>query len=237
MSSIYLSIIVPAYNEAQRIGPSLDQIIAFLRAQTYSSEILVADDGSTDATVQIALERLKGFPHQILRTSVNQGKGSAVKRGMLAASGKYCLFTDADLSTPIEETKKFLKQLEDGYDVVIGSRGLSGSNVVVHQNFLRESMGRIFNGFARILAFQGIEDSQCGFKAFSQKAAKDLFSRQKLLGFSFDVEIVYLAQRLGYRLLELPVTWRNSAQSRVRLFRDPLYMFCDLLKIRWIHRS
>jgi dolichyl-phosphate beta-glucosyltransferase len=235
--SVFLSVIVPAYNEEKRIGPSLDSITSYLKRQSYSWEVIVADDGSSDATIQVSEQKLKGLPHKILKTAANGGKGSAVKRGMLAAVGEYRLFTDADLSTPIEEVSRVLKELQSGYDAVIGSRALSDSNVLVHQNFIRESMGRIFNGCARLLAFRGIHDSQCGFKAFNAKAAIDLFTLQKLPGFSFDVEIVFLSQHRGYRLLEIPVTWRNSEQSRVRLLRDPLLMFWDLLKIRWIHRN
>jgi len=234
---IFLSVIVPAYNEEKRIGPSLDAITGYLKKQSYSWEVIVADDGSQDTTIQVSEQKMKGFPHKILKAAANGGKGSAVKRGMLAAEGTYRLFTDADLSTPIEETARVLRELDSGFDVVIGSRALSDSNVVVHQNFIRESMGRVFNGCARLLAFRGIHDSQCGFKAFTAQAAIDLFTLQKLPGFSFDVEIVFLAQRRDYRLLEIPVTWHNSEQSRVRLLRDPLLMFWDLLKIRWIHRN
>jgi len=233
----FLSVVVPAYNEEKRLGASLISIVDFLKKQPYSWEVIVADDGSTDATVSVAREKLSGYPHQILTTTHNQGKGNAVKRGMLAAEGLFRLFTDADLSTPIEETDLFLEKLKAGSDVVIGSRALAGSKVLVHQNLVRESMGRIFNAFAKFFAFHDIEDSQCGFKAFTAKAADDLFKLQKLPGFSFDVEIVFLAQRRGYRLLEVPVTWRNSEQSRVRLLSDPLLMFWDLLKIRWIHRN
>ncbi len=235
--SVFLSVVIPAYNEEKRIGASLESIANYLKKQTYSWEVLVADDGSTDGTIQVAEQKLKGLPHTILKAATNCGKGSAVKRGMLAAVGQYRLFTDADLSTPIEETERLLKELQSGYDTVIGSRALLDSKVIVHQNFVRESMGRVFNGCARLLAFRGIHDSQCGFKGFHAKAAVDLFGLQKLPGFSFDVEIVYLAQKRGYRLLEIPVTWCNSEQSRVRLLRDPLLMFWDLLKIRWIHRN
>ena len=233
---IKLSIIIPAYNEEKRLGLTLEKITAFLKKQPFASEVIVADDGSRDRSAALAREKLEGFQHQVLETPANEGKGSAVRRGMLAACGKYRLFTDADLSTPIEEAPRFLKFLEEGYDAVIGSRGLSNSNVEVPQNALREAMGRIFNVFARLLAFRGIRDSQCGFKAFTAKAAEDLFRRQKLNGFSFDVEIVFLAQRRGYKLLETPVTWRNSEQSRVKLLSDPFAMFLDLLKIRWLHR-
>ncbi len=234
---IKLSVIIPAYNEEKRLGSTLEQITAFLAKKPFVSEVIVADDGSRDRSAALAREKLRGIRHQVLEAPVNQGKGSAVQRGMLAAKGKYRLFSDADLSTPIEETDRFLKYLDEGYEVVIGSRALSGSNVVVSQNRMRETMGRIFNAFAQLLAIRGIQDSQCGFKAFTAKAAEDLFRRQKLRGFSFDAEIVFLSQSRGYRLLETPVTWRNSVQSRVRLLRDPFHMFYDLLKIRWLHRN
>jgi dolichyl-phosphate beta-glucosyltransferase len=231
----YLSVVIPAYNEEKRLPQSLAAVMDFLKAQPYGSEILVSDDGSQDRTVVLAKELLKDFPHQILVTSQNRGKGHAVRQAMLAATGDYVLFTDADLSTPIEEVAKFLPRLEKDQDVVIGSRALPGSQVEIHQNLLREIMGKVFNFIAQKWAFKGIHDSQCGFKCFRRAAAQKLFSLQKLDGFSFDVEIVYLAQKLGLRLLELPVIWRNSSQSRVQVLRDPLMMFWDVLRIRRLH--
>lgn len=238
VAEIFLSVIVPAYNEAKRLGPSLETIRAYLQNQKYFSEILVVDDGSTDATVETAKSKLAGFPHAVLLNGTNQGKGYSVKQGMLEGKGRYLLFTDADLSTPIEECTRFLELMADGkYECVIGSRALPGSQIEVHQNMLRELMGKVFNRIARSLSFKGISDSQCGFKCFSQKAARDLFSRQKLKGFSFDAEILFLAQKLGYRVLEAPVIWRNSAQSRVKMVSDPLAMFADLVRMRWMHRD
>ncbi len=235
--SCFLSIIIPAYNEAERIGPTLDQVLAFTESFPHLCEIIVVDDGSQDATAEVASSKLKSPDHRVLKNGRNYGKGYSVRSGMLAAQGKFLLFTDADMSTPIEEVTGFIEKLQSDYDVVIGSRALSASNVEVRQNFLREAMGRIFNRIARLLAFQNVKDSQCGFKCFTQKAARDIFSAQKLDGFSFDAEIVYLAQKKGYRLLEAPVTWRNSPNSRVRIFSDPLRMFADLVKIRWYHRN
>ena len=226
---------IPAYNEEKRLPQSLAAIVDFLKKQPYGSEVIVSDDGSRDRTAALAKEFLKEFPHQVLVTPANRGKGHAVRQGMLAATGDYVLFTDADLSTPIEEVTRFLTHLETDQDVVIGSRALPDSQVEIHQNFLREAMGKIFNFVARILAFKGVHDSQCGFKCFRREAAQKLFGLQKLNGFSFDVEIVYLAQKFGYRLLELPVIWRNSAQSRVRVFQDPLGMLWDVLRIRGLH--
>ena len=233
--SSYLSVVIPAYNEEKRLPQSLAAMLAFLKKQAYASEVIVSDDGSQDRTGALAEELLNGFPHQVLVASRNHGKGHAVRRGMLAATGDYVFFTDADLSTPIEEVVKFLAYLEKDQDVVIGSRALPDSRVEIRQNFFREMMGKIFNLIAQGWAFKGVHDSQCGFKGFRREAAQKLFSLQKLDGFSFDVEIVYLAQKLGLRLLEIPVIWRNSVQSRVRVFRDPFRMFWDVLRIRRLH--
>ena len=231
----HLSVVIPAFNEEKRLPQSLAAVMDFLKKQPYASEIIVSDDGSQDRTVALAKELLKDFPHQVLITPQNRGKGHAVRQGMLAATGAYVLFTDADLSTPVEEVTKFLARLEQDQDVVIGSRALPGSQIEIHQNFLRETMGKVFNLVAQMWAFKGVHDSQCGFKCFRREAAQKLFSLQKLDGFSFDVEVVYLAQRLGLRLLELPVIWRNSAQSRVQVLRDPLVMFWDVLRVRSLH--
>ncbi len=235
MSPIFLTIVIPAYNEALRLGKTLDAVTAFLKKHPYASEIIVSDDGSTDATVRVAEERLRGFEYRILSTPRNKGKGHAVRQGMLAASGEYLFFTDADLSTPIEEIARFLPLLEKDADVVIGSRALPGSRIEIRQNPLREAMGKIFNRIARLTAFTAVRDSQCGFKGFRREAALKLFAAQKLDGFSFDAEIVYLAQKKGLRLRELPVIWRNSPQSRVHILLDPIRMFLDILKIRRLH--
>lgn len=231
----YLSVVVPAFNEEKRLPQSLDLVLDFLKKQPYDSEVIVSDDGSTDRTVGIAREKLAGFPHQVLVAPQNRGKGSAVRRGMLAATGDYILFTDADLSTPIVEVTRFLASLEKDQDLVIASRDLPDSRVEIHQNLFRETMGKVFNRIACLFAFRGIRDSQCGFKCFRKEAARRLFGLQKLDGFSFDVEILFLAQKHGYRILELPVIWRNSAQSRVQVLRDPLLMFWDVLRIRSLH--
>lgn len=232
-----LSVIIPAFNEEKRIGRTLDQVIAFLRQKSFSSEIIVVDDGSADKTIEVCESILGSFPHKLIRNPENRGKGYVVRQGMLLAEGEFVLFTDADLSTPISEVDRFLVSLAGEYDVVIGSRALEGSQIEVRQNSLRETMGKVFNWCARLISFKGIHDSQCGFKCFTKKAAKDLFSRQKLDGFSFDAEILFLAQKRGYKILETPVVWRNSFQSRVQILRDPVSMFVDLLRIRWIHRG
>ena len=235
MSEPYLSVIIPSFNEEGRLGPSLDKILGFLRKKNYPWEILVVDDGSRDGTARIARERLAPFSHPILSLGRNYGKGRAVKQGILGARGKFLLFTDADLSTPIEEVDRMIAYLEDGYDLAIGSRALPESQVEVHQNFIRESMGKVFNRIARLFAFKGIRDSQCGFKCFKKAVGQKLFSTQKIKGFSFDAEIIYLAQKWGYRIAEVPVVWRNSPYSRVHLLKDSLGMLVDLLGLRWLH--
>lgn len=238
MSGYFLSVVIPAYNEEKRIVPTLQAIIDYLKRQNYSWELIISDDGSSDRTVQVCQDILKNYPNTIvLKAPQNEGKGSAVRRGMLKAGGEYLLFSDADLSTPIEEWEQFLKYHQSGFDIVIGSRALQNSNVEIHQGKLRESMGRTFNYVARAFAFKGIRDSQCGFKSFTNASAQRLFRLQKINGFSFDVELMFLAQKLGYRVYEAPVTWRNSEQTRVRIFSDPIQMFSDVLKIRWLHRS
>lgn len=228
--------IIPAYNEEPRIGNTLPSAVSFLKQQNYRSEIILVDDGSRDNTVQLAKKILESYPHQLIQVQPNRGKGHAVKQGMLAGRGRYLLFTDADLSTPLELVNDFMIELQHGYDLVVGSRALKDSNIVTHQPFWREWMGRIYNCFAKMTAFKNISDSQCGFKCFKSSVAKDLFSRQKLERFSFDAEIIYLAQQSGYKLLEKPVIWRNSPQSRVNVIRDSLNMFIDLIRIRWLHR-
>ena len=235
MPSPFLSVVIPAYNEEKRLPQSLAAALVFLKKQSYASEIIVSDDGSQDRTVATSEEILQGFPHQILTVPQNRGKGHAVRNGVLAATGSYVLFTDADFSTPIDEVTRFLERLEKDQDVVIGSRALPDSQVEIHQSFLRETMGKAFNFIAQAFAFKGVRDSQCGFKCFRRESAQKIFSLQKLDGFSFDVEIIFLVQKLGLRLLEFPVIWRNSAQSRVQVFRDPLLMFWDVLRIRKLH--
>lgn len=236
----FVSIIIPAYNEEKRIGETLSKMIDYALSKPFALEIIVCDDGSLDGTVEAAKSILNAsiLPHQVMRAPMNQGKGAAVRRGMLAATGEYRLFSDADLSTPIEELDRFLPLLIDKKaDVVIGSRALQGANIVEHQPWFRELMGRVFNQVATVFAFRGIKDSQCGFKCFTAEAAQKLFALQKLDGFSFDVELMFLAQKNGFRIAELPVTWINSAATKVKVLSDPIKMFWDVLRIRALHRK
>ena len=267
--SIFLSVIVPAYNEESRIRETLITIRAFLesRIDPYgtgdgspflmggrlsrismtsdslalmrgASEIIVVDDGSTDRTSRIAAEVLLGRPNdRILSRGINRGKGYSVREGMLAASGKLILFSDADLSTPIGEFEKLFAGIQNGCDIVIGSRALPGSDIRRRQNPVRERMGKMFNVLVRTFVLKGIRDTQCGFKLFRREAAVDVFSRLLLTGFSFDVEALFVARRLGYKIGQVPIIWINSPESKVRLFYSSAAMLRDLFRIRRLHRK
>lgn len=228
MSEPELSVVIPAFNEAGRLPRTLERVTAYLRQHLPSHEVLVADDGSTDDTARKAAEAGAA----VLRDERNRGKGHAVRRGMLAARGRRRLMTDADLSTPIEELPRLLARMDEGFDVVIGSRALPGSTIEVHQPWYRENMGRVFNLFVRALALPGLRDTQCGFKLWSAAAAREAFAAARLDGFSFDVEALYVARKRGYRIAEVPVIWRNDAATRVGLGGGSL-AFPDLLRIRW----
>ncbi len=234
---LLLSVVVPAYNEESRLGATLKRIREYFESRPFAVEIIVVDDGSTDRTSGVAAEALRGRPSdRILRRAENRGKGASVKEGMLAAAGELILFADADLSTPIEEIEKMLPEIEKGADIVIGSRALHGSDIQVRQKRLREMMGKTFNVFVRAWALDGISDTQCGFKLFKREAARAVFSEIGTCGFCFDVEALYLGRRLGFRIVQVPVIWRNSPLSKVRIVRSSARMFWDLLGIRRRHR-
>jgi dolichyl-phosphate beta-glucosyltransferase len=220
-------VVVPAFNEARRLPPTLERIQRHLAGRPGGAEIIVVDDGSRDDTAAVAAKA--GVT--VLRNEGNRGKGYSVRRGMLHASGARRLMTDADLSTPIEELDRLGALMDEGYDVVIASRALPGSRIEVHQPWYRENMGRLFNGLVRLIVLPGLQDTQCGFKLFSARAARDAFSVARLDGFSFDVEALYVARRRGYRIAELPVVWRNDEATRVGLVRGAL-AFLDLARIR-----
>jgi len=222
-----LSVVVPALNEEDRLPRTLERITSHLGRRGGAYEVLVVDDGSRDGTAA----RAEAAGAIVLRNEGNRGKGFAVRRGMLAARGARRLMTDADLSTPIEELDRLSARMDAGSDVVIGSRALAGARIEVRQPWYRENMGRLFNLFVRALAVPGLMDTQCGFKLFSAAAARDVFSAACLDGFSFDVEVLFLARKKGYRIAEVPVLWRNDAASRVSLVRGFL-AFPDLLRIR-----
>lgn len=233
---IYLSIIIPAYNEEQRIGWTLGQTFDYLDAQSYTSEVLVVDDGSKDQTTQVvaSFEPRAAGRLRVISNPGNCGKGYSVRNGMLQAQGEIQLFYDADLSTPLCEVAKVLDPIANGrYDVVFGSRALSDELIGTRQTFLRQSLGRTFNLIMRALVGLNFKDTQCGFKAFRREAALSVFERQQIAGFGFDPEVLFIAQKQGWRLLELPVRWDHVDGSKVHLLSTPLKMLVELLLIRW----
>jgi len=232
-----LSVIIPAFNEEARIPATIRRVAEYVEDSFREYEIIVVDDGSTDRTVDAVRSLARDIGRiKLLQNGVNRGKGFSVKQGVQAASGNIILMTDADLSTPIEEIEKLLVWIERDFDVVIGSRGLKESDIVLRQPWYREKMGRIFNVLVSTLVMQGFKDTQCGFKLFRADVAKDVFRRSVVEGFGFDVEVLFVAGKLGFRIKEVPVRWINSPDSRVKVLSAPLRMFVDLLAIRlnWI---
>lgn len=233
----HLSIIIPAYNEEKRIGSTLHKLYQFLSSQKYDYEVIVVDDGSVDGTASeadnSALSRTGKL--KVIKNEKNSGKGFSVRNGISNAAGDYILLTDADLSTPIEEMGKLFSFVKDGYDIAIGSRALKNSKIEVHQPWYREIMGKTFNFLVKSILMDQFNDTQCGFKLFKAQTAKDIASRMKIDGFSFDVEMLYLAANLGYKIKEVPVTWMNSPKSKVNPLFDSTKMFFDLIRIRILH--
>ena len=240
MEPIPLSVVVPAFQEARRLPATLASVTAYLDGRSGPYELIVVDDGSRDATAEVATRGLArlGERGRVLRLPANRGKGAAVRAGVQAARGEHVLVTDADLSTPIEELPLLERACAGGADVAIGSRALDRSLIVRRQPLLREWSGRLFNLVVQIFALPGIRDSQCGFKLFRGEAAQDLFGRAKSDGFGFDVEVLALAKHLGYRIAEVPVRWRNDDDSRLSLARGAA-AFVDPLRVRlglWLGR-
>lgn len=229
----YLSLTIPAFNEEMRIGKSIDHILNFLQSQRYSFEVIIVNDGSRDRTEELVRDRFgRDESVKILRQAHNQGKGEAVKLGMLSAAGKYLFFTDADLSVPIETLPTFLERLEVNCDVAIGTRRKTGASIEIHQPFYREIMGRTYTMLSNWILASHVSDFTCGFKGFRREAARVLFSLQKIKNWSFDSEILFLARLKEYQIEEIPVTWSADKATKVKLWRDVASSLFGLMKIR-----
>jgi len=228
-----LSIIVPSYNEALRLPSSLDRIAAFIARSKRKTEVLVVDDGSRDKTALVAASYADRIPHlAVLKNGENRGKGYSVRHGMLKARGEVVLFSDADLSAPIEEAEKLLAAL-DGYDVAIGSRAMDRSLIKVHESAFREFAGIVFNKIVRMVLRLPFVDTQCGFKAFRRNRCRIIFEQQRIERFGFDPELLYLARHHGLRSVEIPVEWSHSPATKINMMRDSIQMFTDVFTIRW----
>ena len=225
----FISIVIPAYNEQERILPTLKQISSFIEKQAPGYEIIIVNDGSFDNTMKLVSE-FKNPNIKLINLKTNQGKGAAVKAGVLAAKGELILLSDADQSTPITEIKKFLQYATD-YDIIIGSRALPASDIQVHQPLYKEVLGRIGNYLIRTLSVKGIKDTQCGFKMFTP-GCKKLFEQQRVKRWGFDIEVLFLAQKCGFKIREVPVVWKNDPRTRVGL-SSYLTTFFELLMVRF----
>jgi glycosyltransferase involved in cell wall biosynthesis len=231
MSEPFLSIVIPAYNEGARIGCTLTKVCDYAASKPFSVELIVVDDGCTDRTVEVVTQ----VPQvRVVRNGRNRGKGFSVRHGVLEARGQFILFSDADLSSPITEADKLLAALESsGADAAVGSRALQRELIGVHQPWLREFSGRCFNLLVRLFTGLKLRDTQCGFKVFRRDSTRRAFELQQVEGFGFDPELLFLIQRLGGKLVEVPVRWDNSPATKVRFLRDSTRMFLDLVALRW----
>lgn len=229
-----ISIVIAAYNEEKRIRKSLVRVKEYLTGQDMDYEIIVVDDGSIDRTSKVLKDSTSDIPHlKIISYEMNKGKGYALRKGALASKGEIVLLTDADLSTPIEELSRLLPLIHDNEcDIVIGSRALALSEIIKKQPWWRQSMGKIFNKVVKILVLDDFSDTQCGFKIFSGDIARGLFREARIDRFAYDVEILALAKKKGYRISEAPIKWINSPESKVNPIWDSLQMLFDLLRIR-----
>jgi dolichyl-phosphate beta-glucosyltransferase len=225
------SVIMPAWNEERRMSASLQRVAAFVREQPYPIEVIVVDDGSEDATATIVEEFAQKHSFITLVRNPHGGKGAAIKTGVAQGQGQYLIISDTDLAVPIEELPKFLPPALDGYDLAIASREVEGARRI-NEPVYRHLMGRVYNLLVRLVAVPHIQDTQCGFKAFRREVARDIFPYQTIEGWGFDVEILFIAQRLGYRVIEVPVTWYYGAESKIRPIRDTLRMIRELLQVR-----
>lgn len=231
-----VSIIVPAYQESERVGDSIHKILDYIKRENINAELIVIDDGSSDETTQVAKKHCAEFPElqtKVIRYDKNRGKGFAVKTGLIEAQGDVALFSDADLSTPIEEMTKLVKPIQDGeYDLTFGSRALDRSLIGTRQPWRREQGGKVFNVVVRVLTGMPFWDTQCGFKAFNMEKFRPLLDVMQIDRFGFDVEFLYVAHLRGLRLKEIPVRWNDDIRTKVSVLRDSLRMFNEVRQIR-----
>ncbi len=237
LSQPHLSVVIPAFNEQDRLPTSLERIDAYLRTQGIDGEILVVDDGSTDRTAALAGKFLKDRRGRVISLEENRGKGAAVRSGVFESQGRWVLMTDADLSAPIEEHLKLAATArDDDVDIVIASRGLKDSRIEFRQAWVRQTMGKTFIVLIRGMTGLPFLDSQCGFKLMDRKRVIPLFEKMVVDRFAFDIELLYLAVRFGLTVREIPVVWRNEPKSRVNMFTDPINMLWDIARVRWRFR-
>ena len=232
MSQPEVSVIIPTYNEAAVIGQTVQKVDQYLQEQGMTHEVLVVDDGSTDGTVRRVQEMMAAVPSLQFLGASHRGKGAAVKHGVLAAQGRYLLFMDADYSTPIQEWQHCLPWLQDGHEVVISSRKMAGAMVPKRQSPLREAMGKAFTWLTNAMLGTHVTDITCGFKCFRREAAQRIFRLQRMEGWAFDAEILFLARRFRYRVKEIPVRWTNDDSTKVRLMWDACRSLKELVAIR-----
>ena len=229
-----VTIVIPAFNESVCLGRTLDRILDFIYREAWPAEIIVVDDGSTDETAELVQTYAQRNPSvRLLSNPGNRGKGYSVRNGILHANGEFILFTDADLSSPIEEAPKLFRALEDGSDIAIGSRWVRPELQTQRQSMARQILGRLFNGFLRLFLGLKFNDTQCGFKALRQPAAKAVFPLQKIEGWGFDPEILFLAQKMGFSIAEVPVVWAHDDRTRIHPLADGAKMIADMMRIRW----
>lgn len=229
---IKLSIVIPAYNEEERLKKTLPKILAFFRKQKYSKEIIIANDGSTDGTAELISKKKQNSKLlRLVNLNENQGKGGALRAGFAATKGDWVLFMDADLSTPLNELDEFWQYTED-YSVIIGSRKMSGANVTKRQSFIRENLGKVFTFLTNSLATGDLSDVTCGFKLFRGDVGRKIFQTGVINDWSYDAEILFLAKKYGYKIKEVPVKWQNDPRTKVNMLEDGINAFMGLLKIR-----
>jgi len=228
------SIVIPAYNEGKRLGPTLEKVLAYLRQQGWDAEVIVVNDGSRDNTAEIVRSFAETNPRvRLVENPGNRGKGYSVRNGMLKAQGEVIVFSDADLSSPIEEMPKLLQAIDRGADIAIGSRWLRAELQTTRQSLHRQLFGRVFNALNRIILGLRFKDTQCGFKAFTRRAAQTILPLQLIERWGFDPEILFLARKFGFRVEEVPVRWGHVGGTRINPLVDGAHMFQEMLRIRW----